>query len=180
MSRYRRSPAAGGTFFFTVNLADRKRCLLVEEMDRLRRAFELTRMRYPFHMLAYCVLPDHLHTVWKLPENDADFGLRWSVIKRSFSRGLPAAGARSASKISKREKGLWQRRLWEHQIRDDEDLQRHVDYEHLNPVKHGLVNRVADWPNSSFHAYVERGRLPGDWAGVDVGGDADRFGERDG
>ena len=179
MSRYRRSLATGGTFFFTVNLADRKSDLLVEEMDRLRRAVELARVRYPFQMLAYCVLPEHLHAVWRLQENDADFGLRWSVIKRSFSRGLPAAGARSASKISKREKGLWQRRFWEHQIRDEDDLQRHVDYIHFNPVKHGLVRRVADWPHSSFHAFVKRGRLPRDWAGMGDGGVADGFGERD-
>ena len=179
MSRYRRSLAAGGTFFFTVTIADRKCGLLVEEIERLRRAFDFARERHPFHMLAYCMLPDHLHTVWRLPDKDADFGLRWSLIKRSFSSGLPAAGARSASKIAKREKGLWQRRFWEHQIRDETDLQRHVDYVHFNPVKHGLVKRVADWPHSSFHAFVERGRLPGDWAGVDASGDADGFGERE-
>ena len=150
MSRYRRSLATGGTFFFTVNLADRKSRLLAEEIDRLRRAFELARTRYPFAMIAYCVLPDHLHTVWRLPLDDADFGLRWGVIKRAFSIGLPAAAARSASKLAKREKGLWQRRFWEHQIRDDLDLQRHVDYVHFNPVKHGHVKRAADWPYSSF------------------------------
>ena len=177
MSRYRRSLAAGGTFFFTVNLDHRKSHLLVDEIERLRRAFELARNRYPFRTIAYCVLPDHLHTVWRLPENDADFGLRWGVIKRGFSSGLPTAIARSMSKIAKREKGLWQRRFWEHQIRDDDDLQRHVDYIHFNPVKHGLAKRVADWPHSSFHTYVERRILPGDWAGAEIDGDADEFGE---
>ena len=177
MSRYRRSLTAGGTFFFTVNLADRKSRLLVEEMDRLRRAFELARTRFSFRTIAYCVLPDHLHTVWRLPENDADFGLRWGVIKRAFSRGLPASGARSGSKIAKREKGLWQRRFWEHQIRDDEDLRRHVDYVHFNPVKHGHVKFVADWPHSSFHTYVERRILPADWAGAGVDADVATFGE---
>ncbi len=165
-------------FFFTVNLAHRDSSLLVVEIERLRRAFEITRSRHPFHTLAYCVLPDHLHTVWRLPERDADFGLRWSVIKWAFSSGLPAAIARTASKISKREKGVWQRRFWEHQIRDDADLQCHVDYIHFNPVKHGHVAQVTDWPHSSFHTYVERGILGRDWAGVSGHGDANGFGER--
>ena len=122
------------------------------------------------------MLPDHLHTVWRLPEDDADFGVRWSLIKRAFSRGLPAA-ERSASKIAKREKGIWQRRFWEHQIRDEIDLQRHVDYIHFNPVKHGHAKRVVDWPHSSFHTYVERKILPWDWTGTGVNGDAGSFGE---
>ena len=145
----------------------------------LRRGFELARTRHPFQMLAYCVLPEHLHAVWRLPEGDANFGMRWGVIKRAFSLGLPAADARSPSKISKREKGLWQRRFWEHQIRDEDDLQQHVDYVHINPVKHGLVRRVADWPHSSFHVFEERGWLPCDWAGVDARDGADGFGERE-
>ena len=178
MSRYRRSLANGGTFFFTVTLAERKSRLLTVEIDRLRRAFDLARTRHPFRTLAYCILPDHLHTVWRLPEDDADFGLRWSVIKRAFSGGLSAALARSTSKIVKREKGLWQRRFWEHQIRDDEDLQRHVDYVHLNPVKHQWAKHVIAWPHSSFHTYVERGVLAGDWAGVGADFDVTGFGER--
>ena len=178
MSRYRRSLANGGTFFFTVTLAERKCRLLTVEIDRLRRAFDLARTRHPFRTPAYCILPDHLHTVWRLPEDDADFGLRWSVIKRAFSSGLPQAIARSTSKIAKREKGLWQRRFWEHQIRDEMDLQRHVDYVHFNPVKHGRAKRVADWPHSSFHTYVERGILQVNWAGADADRDADGFGER--
>jgi putative transposase len=152
MPRYRRSLAAGGTFFFTVNLADRKSALLVTEIDRLRNAFRVAQARHPFQMLAYCVLPDHLHTVWRLPEGDADFGLRWRVIKRLFSGGLTAASDRSVSKVAKREKGLLQRRFWEHQIRDEPDLQRHVDYIHFNPLKHRYVPRVVDWPHASFHA----------------------------
>jgi putative transposase len=177
MSHYRRSHVTGATFFFTVNLADRKSHLRVDEIDRLRHAFDLARILYPFKTIAYCVLPEHLHTVWQLPQVDADFGLRWSVIKRAFSSGLPAAGARSASKIAKREKGIWQRRFWEHQIRDETDLQRHVDYVHFNPVKHRHVKRVADWPYSSFHSYVAREILSVDWAGIDAAGDAHRFGE---
>ena len=103
--------------------------------------------------------------VWTLPTDDADFSLRWSLIKAGFSRGLAASIRRSESKVVKREKGIWQRRFWEHQIRDELDLQRHVDYIHFNPVKHGHVMRVADWPYSSFHRYVERGIYPADWAG---------------
>ncbi len=176
MSRYRRSLAAGGTYFFTVNLADRKSGLLTEDINRLRGAFDIARTRYPFRTIAYCILPDHLHAVWRLPEGDADFGLRWSVIKRAFSRGLPAA-VRSASKVAKREKGLWQRRFWEHQIRDEMDLQRHVDYVHFNPVKHGHVTLTGDWLYSSFHTYVARGLLPRDWAGAGGDSDAASFGE---
>ena len=165
MSRYRRSLAAGATFFFTVNLANRSSRLLFEEIDRLRRAFDITRSRRPFLTLAYCVLPDHMHTVWEMPENDADFGLRWRVIKRLFTSGLAPASTRSTSKIVKREKGIWQRRFWEHQIRDDADLQHHVDYVHFNPVKHGHAKVACEWPYSSFQTYVQRGWLPQDWGG---------------
>lgn len=176
MSRYRRSHAGGGVFFFTVNLADRQSGLLVDQMDRLRQAHKLARERYPFQTLAYCILPEHLHAIWRLPADDANFGLRWSIIKRAFSMGL-APAKRSASKIAKREKGIWQRRFWEHEIRDDEDLQRHVDYIHINPVKHGLVQRVVDWPYSSFHRYIEKGVLTADWAGGDSKPDSGVFGE---
>jgi putative transposase len=175
MSRYRRSLTGGGTFFFTVNLADRKSRLLVDEIECLRQAFDLARQRYPFKMLAYSVLPEHLHAIWRLPDDDARFGLRWSIIKRAFSKQLPA-GERSASKHAKREKGIWQRRFWEHQIRDEVDLQRHVDYIHFNAVKHGLVQRAADWPYTSFHWYVESGRLLTDWAGGDAMQDRRSYG----
>lgn len=117
------------------------------------------------------MLPDHLHALWTLPPDDADYPRRWSLIKASFSRGLPAAATLSESKQAKREKGLWQRRYWEHQIRDEADLQRHSDYIHYNPVKHGLVSRVVDWPHSSFHRHVREGRLSVDWGGdAEVGG----------
>ena len=164
MSNYRRSLAAGGTFFFTLALADRGSRLLVEHIERLRHAYRVTQSRHPFETIAVCILPDHLHAVWRLPADDADFGRRWATIKRQFSSGLSAAPTRSASKIAKREKGIWQRRFWEHQIRDDADLGRHVDYIHFNPVKHGLAARVSDWPYSSFHRYVARNMLPADWA----------------
>ena len=165
MSRYRRANIKGGTFFFTLALADRTSDLLVRHVDRLRRAYRMTQERLPFETVAICVLPDHLHAVWELPEGDADFATRWSRFKSAFSRGLPPATARSTSKIAKREKGIWQRRYWEHVIRDDADLGTACDYIHYNPVKHGLVTRVADWPHSSFHRYVEQGLLSADWAG---------------
>ena len=177
MSHYRRSQADGATFFFTLTLGDRTSSLLTTEIERLRKAYRTAQENHPFETIAICVLPDHLHAIWRLPEGDADFGLRWGLIKRSFSSGLPAATARSESKILKREKGIWQRRFWEHQIRDDLDLQRHVDYVHYNPVKHGLVPRVKDWPHSSFHRHVEKGLLNTGWGGEYVE-DVGVFGER--
>ena len=176
MSRYRRAKIEGGTYFFTVTLADRSSDLLVRHIDLLRQAYKSAQGLYPFETVAICVLPDHLHSVWSLPPDDADFPLRWSLIKSKFSRGLPADAERTSSKITKREKGIWQRRYWEHAIRSDEDLTRHVDYIHFNPVKHGYVSRASDWPHSSFARYVARGLLP-----VDRGGDAreipGKFGE---
>jgi putative transposase len=122
--------------------------------------------RYPFETVAICILPDHLHAVWALPQGDSDYSTRWSVIKAGFSRGLyEPAQQRSASKRARRERGLWQRRYWEHAIRNDADLERHVDYIHFNPVKHGHVLRVIDWPYSSFHRYVAQGALPAEWGG---------------
>jgi putative transposase len=166
MPQYRRAKIEGSVFFFTVVLAERPSNLLFEEIERLRRSYRAgaVQQRRPFETIAVCILPDHLHALWALPESDADFSTRWSLIKSGFSRGLDAQ-ARSASKIVKREKGIWQRRYWEHAIRDSADLDRHVDYIHFNPVKHGHVTRVADWPHSSFHRYVERGLLAGDWGG---------------
>jgi putative transposase len=156
--------AKGSIFFFTVVLAQRPSELLVEEIDRLRRIYQAVQRRHSFETIAICILPDHIHALWALPEDDADFSTRWSLIKSGFSRGLDAR-ARSMSKVAKREKGIWQRRYWEHAIRDDEDFGRHVDYIHFNPVKHGHVTRVSDWPHSSFHRYVERGLLAPDWGG---------------
>ncbi|WP_028241540.1 REP-associated tyrosine transposase [Stutzerimonas azotifigens] len=174
MSNYRRSRVAGATWFFTVTLANRRSSMLVEEIERLRAAYREAQRTRPFQTLAICVLPDHLHAVWALPEGDADYARRWSLIKSRFSRQLPAVPA-GTSKQRKREKGVWQRRYWEHMIRDEADLQRHVDYIHYNPVRHGLVARVGDWPYSSFHQYVREGLLPVDWAGV--GATPGRFGE---
>src|SRR3989304_7543350 len=132
MPDYRRAKVAGGTFFFTLTLADRSSDLLVREINRLRRIYGQVQERRPFESVAMCVLPDHLHAIWSLPLEDSDFATRWNLIKSGFSRGLPAA-LRSPSKIAKREKGIWQRRFWEHVIRDDADLARHVASIHFNP-----------------------------------------------
>jgi putative transposase len=176
MPRYRRATIKGGTFFFTVALADRSSDALVQHIDLLRDAYAFVQRGHPLETVAICILPDHLHAVWTLPDDDADFPTRWSLIKARFSRGLPAALSRSPSKIAKRDKGIWQRRYWEHAIRDDTDLERHVDYIHFNPVKHQLVSRVCDWPYSSFHRFVARGVLAPDWGG-DVGVLPGAFGE---
>jgi putative transposase len=176
MSRYRRAHLEGGTYFFTVTLADRSSDLLVRHIDHLRHAYKATHDLYPFETIAICVLPDHLHAMWALPPSDANFPLRWSLIKSKFSRALPSEAARTPSKVAKREKGLWQRRYWEHAIRDDADLARHIDYIHFNPVKHGHVSRVRDWPHSSFDRYVRRGLLPADWSG-DMQEVTGKFGE---
>ena len=178
MSNYRRDRTAGGVYFFTVTLANRRSDLLLTEIERFREAYRAVAASHPFETIAICVLPDHIHALWRLPQGDDKFSLRWRLIKHHFSHGLPQAPTRSASKIRHGESGIWQRRFWEHRIRDEPDLCRHVDYIHINPVKHGLVEHVVDWPFSSFHRYVAVGRLPPNWGGGAVGDlIADRWGE---
>lgn len=175
MTNYRRNRVAGGSYFFTVNLVDRSQSLLVDHVDALRQAFRYTRARHLFTIDAIVVLPEHLHAIWTLPENDVDYSLRWRLIKTVFSRSLLKTERISASRQSKSERGIWQRRYWEHTILDDDDFARHVDYIHINPVKHGYVTRAADWPHSSFHRFVAAGLIDLEWAGTgDVVGD---FGE---
>jgi putative transposase len=177
MTDYRRNFIDGASFFFTVNLAERRLRLLTEHIEDLRTAFRETRRRHPFTIDAMVVLPDHLHALWTLPEGDWDFSTRWQLIKSTFSRSLAPGERVSASRAAKGERGVWQRRFWEHTVRDESDLVRHIDYIHINPVKHGLVTRVRDWPYSSFHRMVKLGVLPEDWAG-DVSDQAENFGER--
>ncbi|QND82805.1 Uncharacterized protein ChrSV_0577 [Chromobacterium vaccinii] len=166
--RYRRSMAEGGIWFFTVNLADRRQDYLTRHIDVLRQVVRQVRDRHPFEIVAMVVLPDHFHAVWALPEGDADYAIRMALIKAAFSRNLPKVERIRESRERKRERGIWQRRYWEHQIRDEADLQAHVDYIHYNPVKHGHAERVVDWPYSSFHRYVRLGWLPEGWAGESV------------
>ena len=176
MPDYRRNRVPGGTYFFTVNLLERRECLLVEYIDALRDAVRQVRAQRPFHIDAWAVLPDHTHCVWTLPPGDVDYSARWKAIKIAFAKTLPRTERLSAVRERKGERGIWQRRFWEHTIRDERDYAAHVDYVHINPVKHGLVRRVADWPYSSFHRFVDEGIYPHDWAG-DVA--TLRVGERD-
>ena len=174
--RYRRSKAPGGTFFFTVNLADRRSRLLTCKIDLLRDAIRKVRHAHPFEIVAIVILPDHLHSIWSLPEGDADYATRWSLLKGNFSRALATGEPVSRARSLKRERGIWQRRYWEHRIRDEEDLARHVDYIHINPVKHGHATAPAEWPYSSIHRYIRQGLLPANWAAAPEGFGAD-FGE---
>jgi putative transposase len=176
MTNYRRAFVDGGTYFFTVNLNDRGSSVLVDHIASLRSAFRYTRTRHPFQLDAIVVLPDHLHAIWTLPEGDADFPLRWRLIKAAFSRSVPRSESASESRLQRRERGIWQRRYWEHAIRDQEDFNRHLDYIHFNPIKHGYVLRAADWPYSSFRLMIKRGVYPEQWeaAESEVRG---RFGE---
>jgi putative transposase len=159
---YRRLYQPGWRYFFTV-VTEARRPLLIDHIERLREAFRLAASRYPFEIEAIVILPDHLHTLWRLPDGDADFSTRWMVIKRKFSAGLPADLV-NASKSSKREKGVWQRRFWEHCIRDEGDWRRHLDYIHYNPVKHGYVSAPRDWLYGSFGRAAAKGWYSPDWA----------------
>ena len=175
MVRYRRNFIPGGTYFFTVTLADRRSKALVKHIGTLRSAFRVVRRERPFTIDAIVVLPDHLHAILTMPSNDADFPGRWRRIKGHFSNALLETGL----DLKRRPNGdlaLWQRRFWEHTIRDERDFAQHVDYIHFNPAKHGLVQRVRDWPYSSFHRYVREGLLPDGWAG-DAGQNERAFGE---
>ncbi|WP_315721720.1 MULTISPECIES: REP-associated tyrosine transposase [unclassified Bradyrhizobium] len=176
MPNYRRAFVPGGCWFFTVNLLDRRLRLLIEHIDILRSAVATTRERYPFEIDAFVVMPDHLHAVWTLPPDDADFSTRWRLIKTRFARQLPRTERLSQVRLANGERGIWQRRFWEHLIRDEGDYARHVEYCYINPVKHGLVSSVVEWPHSSFHRDVRAGLFPSDWAGdAAVSGE---FGER--
>jgi len=169
MTAYRRDRTPDATWFFTLALADRSSHLLVEHIDLLRAAFRYTQNRHPWRIDAIVILPDHLHAICSLPEGDHDYALRWRLIKTEFSRALPKGEPISPSRQKSGERGIWQRRYWEHRIRDDNDLARHVDYIHFNPCKHGHVSRVMDWPWSSFHRFVRKGLLGTNWGGGSQG-----------
>ncbi len=178
MVLYRRDATPGATWFFTLNLANRHSDLLTANVDLLRASFRHVMRLHPWHIRAIVILPDHLHALCTLPPEDADFALRWRLIKSGFSRALPAGEQVSPRRRRKGERGIWQQRYWEHRIRDDDDFARHVDYIHHNPRKHGHVEHVIDWPWSSFHRYVAVGVLPADWASG--GHDEPSTGERTG
>jgi len=161
--RYRRLLLPGCRWFFTAVLAQRSSALLTENIHFLRQAFRAVKQTHPFTIDAIVILPDHLHTIWTLPSGDVDFPLRWSLIKSHFSRHISKGEFCGASRRYKGERGIWQRRYWEHGLRDEPDWQHHVDYIHYNPVKHGYVLKAVDWPFSSLHLFIRRGILPADW-----------------
>jgi putative transposase len=163
MPNYRRNRVPGATYFFTVNLRDRRSGLLVTEIDALRAAVRDVRRRSPFRVDAWVVLPDHMHCLWTLPDGDSDFPDRWRRIKAAFSKSLPDSVPRI--RLRKGETAIWQRGYWEHTIRDDRDYAAHMDYMHFNPVKHGFVEKPGDWPFSSFRRCVETGLYPAGWLG---------------
>lgn len=165
MPNYRRARVPGGSYFFTLVSHDRRPVLTGENVRvALREAVQAVRDEHPFFVEAWVLLPDHLHCIWRLPEGDADYSLRWAKIKRLTRHRLGMSA----------EENLWQPRYWEHCIRDENDFARHIDYIHWNPVKHGLVRCAADWPYSTFHRFVAVGIYPGNWGIAD-----DRFGAID-
>ena len=165
---YRRNRVPGGTYFFTITLRDRSSSILVDRVDDLRKVLLAVMRERPFQIDAMVVLPEHLHALWTLPPGDDDYPGRMRLLKSRFTRCVAAAGA-PTRRNAKGEYDLWQRRYWEHTIRDDRDFERHVDYIHWNPVKHGHVACVADWRHSTFHRFVGQGMYPLDWAGDDAG-----------
>ncbi|GBE53512.1 transposase IS200 like protein [bacterium BMS3Bbin14] len=174
--QYRRSRAEGGSYFFTV-VTNRRRPFLCDpdNIILLRSIFREVKERHPFTINAVVILPDHLHCLWTLPEEDADYSTRWRLIKSAFSRQCKAQyrGVTAKSRHHKQEQAVWQRRFWEHKIRSDLDYRQHVEYIHYNPVKHGLTTTPADWPFSSFLRSVAEGRYERNWgAGVKM-----KFGE---
>ncbi len=168
MPNYRRLRVPGGTYFFTVNLLDRRSDLLTAHIGELRKAVRLVRAVQPFHIDAWVVLPEHMHCLWTLPEGDVDFSKRWQAIKIAFAKSLPRTEPRSATMLHRRERGIWQRRYWEHAIRDDRDYGTHMDYIHFNPIKHGLAKTPGDWPFSTFGRCLASGFYHADWLPEDI------------
>ena len=169
MPDYRRSRIEGGCYYFTVNLLERRNNdLLIKNIDLLRESVKKVRKSRPFIIEGIVVLPDHLHCVWTLPSGDSDYSARWRLIKTHFARSIASVEYRSAVRQRKGERGIWQRRYWEHTIRDEADFIRHMDYLHYNPVKHGHVAKVSDWPFSTFSRLVEQGVYPENWGAEGV------------
>lgn len=170
MPRYRRQ-FAGSTYFFTA-VAYQRRSIFCTPVFRnaLRDAIHTVRLTRPFIVDAWVLLPDHMHCIWTLPDDDHDYSTRWEEIKRHLTSACrerlhdPRLLTRAARQ--RKESTIWQRRFREHQIRDESDMEKHVDYIHFNPVKHGQVRQVCAWPYSTFHRYVRAGMYSADWAGT--------------
>ena len=165
MPHYRRWRQPGGWYFFTVVTFDRRPLFSRPDVRAaLRAAWRRVQTHRPFETFAVVLLPDHLHCVWHLPEGDDDYPTRWRLIKTRTTRALGRVSAPAGSSRARRHEGtVWQRRYWEHVLRDETDLKRHVDYIHYNPVKHGLVRRAGDWPHSTFRKFVAAGEYDEDW-----------------
>ncbi len=177
MSLYRRARVAGASYFLTLTLLDRRNDLLTRHIDLLRETVRATKDRHPFHIDAWVVLPEHMHCVWTLPEGDSEVALRWKAIRFAFSQGLDKTEPRRLHQLIRGERGLWQRRYWRQRIADDLDYQRHLDYIHFDPVRHGYVSQAREWPYSSFHRAVRDGLYPADWTGSGCTDDEQNWGE---
>ncbi|QSB02863.1 transposase [Methylomonas sp. EFPC1] len=164
---YRRTWHPGGAYFFTINLLQRKDNDLIRHIQSLRESVKTVKAHHPFKIHGWVVLPEHMHCLIELPENDIDYATRIRLIKIGFSKAIPKTERRSSVRIKRGERGIWQRCYWEHLIRDEADFQAHMNYIHYNPVKHGWVKHVKDWPYSTFHRWVEQGAYPLNWAGID-------------
>jgi len=161
--RYWRVLIPGATYFFTVNLLNRKSSLLTDHINQLRYVFLTARFHYPFTIDGIVILPDHLHVVMSLPKEDRNYSLRWNIIKGVFSKQIEPEETIVMSRKNKRERGIWQRRFWEHLIRDESDYEHHMNYIHYNPVKHGYVTTPTEWEYSSIHRFIQAGFLPKNW-----------------
>jgi putative transposase len=171
MTHYRRHTLAGGTYFFTLVTHDRHPWLCYDlARSTLRAAFIKVKQTHPFNIDAIVLLPNHLHCIWTLPDGDSNYATRWRLIKtyvtKQIGNELPIEAKLSNSRLKRQEKHLWQRRFWEHWIRDEADYRCHCDYIHYNPVKHGLCQTPADWPYSSFHRFVQAGVYRSDWGSM--------------
>ena len=169
MPDHLRNRVAGGYDFFTVYLLERYRNqLLVTQIDILRDVVRRVRKRHLFHIDGWVVLPDHMHCIWTLPPGDDNYTKRMRLVKTLFSKEMPKKERRSNVRQQKGERGIWQRRYCEHTIRDKRDFAAHLDYLHYNPVKHGYVRKVKDWPHSTFRHHVKQGLYPENWATDDI------------
>ncbi|MFT5663035.1 MAG: putative transposase [Gammaproteobacteria bacterium] len=166
MPNYIRNRIKGGCYFFTVNLLERhQNHLLIEQIDLLRNVVRQVKHKYPFHIDGWVVLPEHMHFMFTLPQGDDDYATKIRPIKTLFSKNLPKTERRSTVRQKRGERGIWQRRFWEHSIRDESDYKAHMDYLHNNPVKHSHVEQVKDWSYSTFHHLIKCQVYPENWGG---------------